>query len=231
MGGSVLLRLAAPCLLVAAACAPAAPAPQGTPAAGGSPAATVSSGGSAAPARPAVVFTLVADGTEARYRVNETLATQVVADAVGSTKAVTGKVAFTETGQVVPEESTITVDVRTLQSDRNSRDNYLRRNTLQSDQFPQVTFVPREVRGLRFPLPASGTVSFELAGDLTVKTVTKPVTWQVNANLAGQEATGSATTSFTFADMGLEKPSVLAVLSVADDIRLELDFKVARATS
>lgn len=213
--------------LVLAACAPAAPAASPATVPGGSSAATP--GTTARPAGPPVIFNFAAEGNEARYMVNETLATQVVTDAVGSTKGVTGKLVFSSDGQILPEQSNVTIDVKSLQSDRNSRDMYLRRNTLQSEQFPTVTFTPKEVKGLKFPLPAAGEVAFQMTGDLTVKTLTKPVTWDVKTVMGGKDATGSAKTTFTFAYFQIEKPSVLAVLSVVDDIRLELDFKVTRA--
>lgn len=225
---SSLFTFLATATLTLAACAPQAPAPS-APSTGGGSAAQATAAPTTQPSGPAVTLTFAAEGNEARYRVNETLATQVVADAVGSTKGVTGKLVFASNGQLISDQSNITVDVKSLQSDRNSRDMYLRRNTLQSEQFPTVTFVPKSVKGLNFPLPASGEVSFQMTGDLTVRAVTKPVTWDVKATMAGKDATGSAKTTFTFQDFQIEKPSVLAVLSVVDEIRLELDFKVTQA--
>ena len=92
-------------------------------------------------------------------------------------------------------------------------------------------FVPTSVRGFTGPLPASGPVTFELLGDLTVHGSTHPAVWQVTAHSEGQDVAGSATTAFTFKDINLDQPKVPVVLSVADTIKLEYDFRFARAAA
>ena len=65
--------------------------------------------------------------------------------------------------------------------------------------------------------------TFQLLGDLTVKRVTQPTTWNVTATVAGDQLTGTAATAFTFAQFQLTQPKVRVVLSVNDTIRLEYD--------
>ena len=221
---SVFRAPAVGALLLLAACAPQAPIasePQIT---------QQSTQPEARPTESATaVYTLAPGASEARFVVNETLAGRTLPnDAVGVTKAVTGAVAFDAGGQPVPDGSKVTVDVRNIQTDRNLRDGFVRRDLLQVAQYPNVTFVATQAKGLDLPLPTGGEVTFELTGDLTVKNVTKPVIWQVTAKASGKEVTGKAFTVFQFPYFSLQKPSVLAVLSVADDIRLELDFKVTQ---
>jgi polyisoprenoid-binding protein YceI len=106
------------------------------------------------------------------------------------------------------------------------RDNFVRRNVLQTSQYPDATFVPTQVSGLAWPLPQSGPVTFKLTGDLTIRDVTKPVTWDVSGNIQnGQnaQASGLATTSFKFEDFNLQQPQVPVVLSIVDNITLEVD--------
>ena len=91
----------------------------------------------------------------------------------------------TPQGRLLPGDSRFTVDLRTLRSDEARRDNYVRRNTLETERFPTVTFVPTEARRLPFPLPQTGSVPFELVGDLTVKDVTRRVTWEATASFEG----------------------------------------------
>lgn len=174
-------------------------------------------------------FVLVPDGTQARYRVREQLARlSFPSDAVGTTNAVSGQVVVNSDGTVVREQSKIVVDLRTLQSDESRRDNFIRNNTLQTNQFPTAEFVPTAVQGLASPLPTSGEGKFQLGGDLTIHGVTRPVTWDVTARLNGQDLTGTATTSFKFEDFGMSVPRAFVVLSVDDNIRLELDFHFVR---
>ncbi len=88
--------------------------------------------------------------------------------------------------------------------------------------------MPREVRGLPFPLPASGTAPVQLDGELTIREVTRPITWQVTARAADGTYSGTATTEFTFGTFELDIPRVASVLSIRDNIRLEYDFLLVR---
>jgi polyisoprenoid-binding protein YceI len=176
-----------------------------------------------------VVFRVVPDQSEARYRVREQLANlQFPSDAVGRTKAISGTVAFASDGSIVSSASKLTVDLTTLQSNEQRRDNFIKSNTLEVSRYPAAEFVPREARGLPWPLPASGEATFQLVGDMTIHGTTRPVTWDVTAKFAGDQVTGTATTSFKFGDFNMQVPRVAVVLSVEDNIRLEVDFTFAR---
>jgi polyisoprenoid-binding protein YceI len=178
-----------------------------------------------------VRYNVVAERSEARYRIREQLAgINFPSDAVGSTRAIEGGIVLDAQGRVVTGNSRLTVDLRTLQSDRDRRDNYVRRNTLETDRFPMVVFVPSEVRGLSLPLPEAGTTSFELLGELTVRDVTRRTSWQATATFNGQEVSVQASTTFRFADFGLSIPRVASVLSVEDSIRLETDLLLRRSS-
>jgi polyisoprenoid-binding protein YceI len=131
-------------------------------------------------------------------------------------------------GRVVAADSRITATVSGLASDRSRRDGYVRGRILETDSFPSVTLRPTAVHGLPWPLPASGTASFTLAGDLTIKGTTRPSTWTVMAAFRGDTVSGLASTAFTFPDFGLNQPRVPIVLSVGDTIRLEYDFTLVR---
>ena len=93
-----------------------------------------------------------------------------------------------------------------------------------------MTFVPTETRRLPFPLPQSGSVPIELVGDLTVKDATRQVTWEATATFEGPRVRIRARTAFRFGDFGLRVPRVSVVLSVEDDIKLEADLVLRRAT-
>lgn len=181
------------------------------------------------PLAASVRLQVAASGNEARYRVREQLAGfDLPNDAVGRSSAVTGGLVLDSAGRVVPADSRITVDISGITSDRDRRDGYVRRRILQTDSFPDVILRPTAVSGLPWPLPSSGSRAFALTGDLTVKGVTRPTTWQVTAAFQGDTVTGLAATAFTFADFGLAQPRVPVVLSVGDTIRLEYDFKLVR---
>ena len=177
-------------------------------------------------------FAIVAEASEARYRVTEQLAGRSLPnDAVGVTKAVSGAIVLGTDGTVVPGQSKVTVDLSRLESDSGQRDNFIKRNTLQVSQHPTATFVPTKVEGLPSPLPTSGEVRFKLTGDLTVRGVTKPVTWDVVATTSGPQVNGTATTTVTFQDFGMTPPKVGPVLGVEEQLTLELDFRAQRGVA
>ena len=171
------------------------------------------------------VFAL-AEGTIARYKVEEVLASTGFKIAIGETADVSGTVVFAADGSVIAEESRIAVQAATLRTDSNRRDGYVRNRTLETDTWPEVVFVPRSFDGLPAPISeASGPAEFTITGDLTVRDQTREVTWDADAEFAGDGTViGSASVEFTFDDFGMDKPRVAIVVSVEDTILLELDF-------
>ncbi len=102
----------------------------------------------------------------------------------------------------------------------------MRGRLLDARQYPSVVLVPTSVRGVALPLPASGSRAIEMTGDLTVRGVTRPTTWKGTVNFKDGRVVGSAATEFTFNDFQIEQPRVPVLLSVADTIRLEIDFNL-----
>lgn len=201
-------------------------APTTTPLAAAASTATAATGNA-----QTVRVELVSANSEARYRVREQLARlSFPNDAVGATKAITGVIVARTDGAISSAESKFQVDLNTLKSDETMRDNFIRRDTLQTNRYPYAIFVPTKIEGLTLPPPTAGDVSFKLIGDLTIRNVTKQVTWDVKGAVNNNEAKGTATTSFTFDYFNLQKPSVMSVLSVEDTIKLELDLHLRRVT-
>ncbi len=216
-----------------------APAPTGAPALTDAPAPTTAPAptdalapttapapsGATNAAGAAVALNLVPGKSKAGYRVREQLAgVSLPGDAVGTTDAITGAIVGKTDGTLVSAESKFVVDLRTLQSDQRMRDGFIQRETLRTSQYPTATFVPTAVSGFPTILPPTGQVSFQLTGDLTIRDVTRPTTWDVTCQPTSQtEGTCHATTTFTFGDFQLEQPRVPRVLSIEDKIILEVD--------
>ena len=174
-----------------------------------------------------LLLTVAEEGNRARYRVREQLARlEFPNDAVGETSSVAGSLLVTSDGEILREGSRFVIRLADLESDSDRRDNYLRRNTLATDEYPDAVFVPTGFRELPSPIPTSGEARFLLDGELTIRDVTRPVTWQVGAEFAGGAVLGRAETTFTFDEMGLTVPRVGSVLSIREDIRLEFDFRL-----
>jgi polyisoprenoid-binding protein YceI len=171
----------------------------------------------------ATIYTIVPEESAARYRSQEELAEVGANEAVGETQAIAGQIGFDANGMPLPC-SRFDVDLRTLKSDEARRDNYLYKNTLQTEQYPLATFVLRGVEGMNGPLVDGQATPVILKGDLTLRDVTKPVAWQADVTLTGDTLTGNAATSFTMQDFNIEKPSVPLVLSLDDTLKLEIDL-------
>jgi polyisoprenoid-binding protein YceI len=175
----------------------------------------------------------ITEGTTARYKVREQLAgISFPSDAVGTTKAVTGAVVLTPDGSVDPSRSKIAVDLRTIQSDQEMRDGYVRDRTLETEKYPMLEFVPKRLVGLPTPLPSErgAQAGFQIVGDMTLHGVTKEVNWNVVATFNAERIAGRATTTVPFATFGLTKPSLARLLSVNDEIGLEIEFRASRTS-
>jgi len=183
---------------------------------------------SAASTDARVTYTVMS-GTTADFKVREQLVGHdLPSDAIGKTSAVTGKIVLGADGKVDSTQSKFTVNLTTLKSDQPRRDGFIQRSTLDTAQYPTATFVPSSVTGLPSPLPASGKVTFQLVGDLTVHGVSHPMTWNVTATVNGNDISGQASTPFTFADFGMTPPKAGPVLSVNNNGTLELAFTLSK---
>ena len=198
-----------------------APIPTATTAPAPTPASTAAAPSEATQSATAFVL---GEGTVARYMVEEVLASQGFKVATGETSEVVGRIVFDADGAIVADESSIVIQAGTLKTDNDRRDRYVREQTLQTANYPEIIFRPTSAEGLPSPLSeAGGEVEFTLSGDLTIRDQTRPVTWDVTAEF-GDSITGLAVIDINFEQFGMDKPRVAVVVSVGDTIRLELDF-------
>jgi len=187
------------------------------------------------PATPASVngaalrFVLALTGNAARYRVREQLVGHDLPnDAIGETKLLSGSISFDSSGNVISQGSRFNVAAGSFVSDKDRRDGFVRGRLLDAEQYPTIVLVPTDVRGVKLPLPTTGTRPFEMRGNLTVRGVTRPTTWNGTVQFKDGAVSGSAATAFTFDDIQMEQPRVPVLLSVADTIRLEITFNLVQ---
>ena len=169
----------------------------------------------------------VTDKSKATIRVREQLVgVSLPSDAVLTATGAKGS--FTLNADATfASGSKITFDLTTLASDERDRDNFIKNDTLRVRQFPTAEFVPTKTSGLTVPLATSGTFTFTLNGNMTIKGRTKEVTFDVTAKRDGSDLTANATASpsWKFGDFGMTAPSVpFRVLSVTDEIRAAIDI-------
>jgi polyisoprenoid-binding protein YceI len=201
-----------------------APIPTATTAPAPTPESTVAAPAPPSEATQSATAFVLGEGTVARYKVEEVLASQGFKVATGETSELVGRIVFDADGAIVADESSIVIQAGTLKTDNDRRDRYVREQTLQTANYPEIIFHPTAAEGLPSPLSeASGEVEFALSGDLTIRDQTRPVIWNVTAEFDGS-ITGLAVIDIDFEQFGMDKPSVAVVVSVGDTIRLELDF-------
>ncbi|HLF78444.1 MAG TPA: YceI family protein [Dehalococcoidia bacterium] len=243
-----MLRDDDPELLTSAPLIPTAAASTTTPPSAGSPAAAstapaATSTTTTAPAPAAAtsgVLRFVVDPAQssATYVVREKLARlPVESDAAGTTTDtaegdVTGELFVTPQGLASTNKSTFKVDLNTLKSDEGLRDNFVRSNTLQTGQAANryATFVIDSVTGFPSNYVENTEVSVTLAGQMTIKGITKPVAFEVKARRAGDILTATADTTFNMSEFGINPPNVPSARSF-DAVRLQVVLVTKRATA
>lgn len=164
-----------------------------------------------------------ASGSFAGFRVEEELTIGEVT-AVGRTGEVSG---FIQLGAGVLEAAEITVDMSTIATDRSLRDGRTRQ-ALGTDQFPNAVFVLTEPVALPASAADGVTFSLEAAGNLTVKGVTNPVVFALEAQLVDNVIVVVGSTEVHFDDYGVQAPSAPIVVSVEDHGIIEFQLLFTR---
>ncbi len=166
----------------------------------------------------------ITEGSVARYKIGESLTwypDPIVA--IGESTQVSGNIVINEIEQSI--EGSILVDVSVLKSDKNKRDNWVRRS---GGIGTEVTLHITSFEGLFLPLAKIGQIEFVLYGDLEVSGKFINTKWDVSGTLSDTQIQGKAKTALTWEQLGLSKPALPFIISVEDEINLELEFKATR---
>jgi len=177
----------------------------------------------AAAAAP-VIFELVQGESQARFIINEVLRGSPVT-VVGSTDQVAAQIAIDAANPGATQLGQVSVNARTLATDQDMRNRAIKNFILNTDNYEFVTFQPTELVGLPEAVTVGESFTFQIVGDLTIRDVTKPVTFDVTVTPVSEtRIEGLATTTFPYRDFGLSIPDSPSVDTVADDVTLELEF-------
>jgi polyisoprenoid-binding protein YceI len=159
-------------------------------------------------------------GSYVQYRVKQQLAAALVeSDATGRTPKVTATMKID--GTAVSDVS-VEVQMDTLESDKQRRDEKLATDGLQTNQFPTATFTLTEPVDLG-SAPAKGrTITVEATGDLTLHGVTRRVTVPLEGRWDGETVEVVGRIPIEFADYDITPPNIGGFVTVADKGRMEL---------
>lgn len=165
------------------------------------------------------------------YRVREKLASlSAESDAVGRTSSITGSATIASSGGTLSVTAAeFTVDMTSITSDRQMRDNRLRSDGIQTDSFPTSTF--KLTSPIAIPANAIAGAEFDatLHGDLTLHGVTKTVDIPAKAQVNGSLIQVLGTLTFPFSDFGINAPNIGGFVSVQDQGTLEFQVNLAKS--
>jgi polyisoprenoid-binding protein YceI len=175
------------------------------------------------------VFTIIPGESEVSYEVGEVFLNQDNAFnvAVGITPQVNGEIFVDRSNPQNSAIGPISVDISQFTSDSARRDSAIRERFLESAIFPNAVFTPQEIQGLPETYQEGEQISFQVSGDLTVRDVTLPATFDVSLMGEGDSMNGEASTVILMSDFGFGPISIGGILNTEDEVAVNFIF-VAR---
>lgn len=171
-----------------------------------------------------LVFELAPAESEARFSINEVLYGEDKT-VVGVSNAVAAQILIDPANPANAQVGTVQVNARTFFTDSGSRNRAIQNFILQTGAFEFVTFTPTQLDGLPDSAAVGDTFSFTMTGDLTIRNITRPVTFNVSVTAESEgRIRGLASAPIAREDFNLQIPSVPQVAWVDEIVLLELEF-------
>ena len=180
------------------------------------PVGTATACGTPVPTEGLRTFKIVPAQSTASYSVHEDLILQNTPDAVavGTTHSVTGSFQIRTTDTPLVASVNMTVDLSALKTDQSRRDDYVRRNALETDQYPTATFASTCAANVPTSYTEGQQAQFQVTGNLTMHGVTNAESADVQGTLSGNTVTGTATLTVFMTDFNIQPPN-LANIAIA----------------
>ncbi len=165
---------------------------------------------------------VIGEGSEIKFVVEEELGRNIGVrfDAVISGTGLSGAANLDGTASVV------TLDLHSLSSDQQYRDQYIR-NRLFPDT-PEAVVTVDEIPDLPQSFLDGEETTGQLEGSLQIGETVTPVVFDVTARKDENTINILGTTTFTWEQLGLRKPTARSVVYLADEVRVQV-LLVARA--
>lgn len=170
------------------------------------------------------IFEIVPAQAEARFVLGEVLKGSPFT-VVGTTDQVAAEFAVDAADLATTHIGPVLVNARTLATDSSFRDRAIKNRILSTDEYEFITFTPTNITSLSGPGAVGESYNFQIAGDLTIRDVTRPVTFEATATaLSESQIQATATTTILWADYNLTIPQVPQVAGVDEAVMLEIEF-------
>jgi polyisoprenoid-binding protein YceI len=177
-----------------------------------------------APDAGAVIFTISQEGSEVRFTLDELLRNNPNT-VIGITNQVVGEIAVNFDNPSASQVGEITINARTLQTDNDFRNRAINNEILDTGSYEFISFVPTEIVGMPDSVAIGDTLEFQVVGDLTIRDVTRSVTFDVSVMVVSPtQITGYGSATVLRSEYGLTIPSVPSVANVTDEVLLEIQF-------
>jgi len=172
------------------------------------------------------IFQIVPAQTTVSYSVHENLILENKPDnvAVGTTHSEQGSFEIRTGADPLVASMNVSVDLRTLQTDSERRDNFVRQNYLETDQYPTATFVSTCSTDLPVNYVDGQEAHFQITGNLTLHGKTNKEVFDVQGQLAGDTTTGTATSTIYMTDFGIDPPNLANIAISQNKVLLTIDY-------
>lgn len=191
----------------------------------------VTATGTPVPSTGLQTFQIVSAQTTASYSVYENLVFQNKPnnDAIGTTHSVQGSFRVRTGTSPLVAAMNVTVDLRTLQSDAQRRDSYVQQHALETDTYPDATFISVSTQGLPVSYTDGQTVHFQLTGNLTMHGKTNKEVFDVQGKVVGKTITGTATSTIYMTDFGIQPPNLANIAIAQNKVLMTITFTAKEA--
>ncbi|HLV98540.1 MAG TPA: YceI family protein [Ktedonobacterales bacterium] len=171
-------------------------------------------------------FQIVPAQTTVSYSVYEDLVLENKPNnlAVGTTHTEQGSFSIRTGADPLVASMNVSVDLRTLQTDSSRRDDFVRQNYLQTDQYPTATFVSTCASNLPVNYVDGETAHFQITGNLTLHGKTNKEVFDVQGKLVGNTTTGVATSTIYMTDFGIQPPNLANIAISQNKVLLTIDY-------
>ena len=175
-----------------------------------------------------MTFEIVQSESVVRFSIDEILRGNPFT-AIGTTDQVAGQIVVNFNDPSASQIGIIQVNARTLTTDSENRNRMIRNEILDTSAYEFITFTPTSIHGLPDSFILGEALAFEIAGDLTIRDVTRRVTFQVTAIIDEDgRLVGHAQTVVLRSDFDLVIPSVPSVAGVSNEVSLAIEFVALR---
>jgi polyisoprenoid-binding protein YceI len=176
------------------------------------------------------IYTISALDSAVTYQVDEVFINENnrLNTATGVTKEISGKVMIDRANPQNSSIDPINIDISQFTSDSSRRDNAIRGRFLESSKYPQATFVTTKIEGLPSAIQDGETYPLKISGNLTIRELTKPVTFDANVRLDQNRLSGQAGTTLLMSDFGFGPISLAGILKTDDQVNLAFEFVALR---